>query len=182
MDANPYASLPAVEPGPPADEHIASAGRMRRLAATTLDLAITAIACFMALVFIFIFEDLSGRKLGAMFDPIAAGTFLLVVSVLHLPMLASGRTMGKKLLGLRITRRDGSPAGPARLLFLRHGPHVLGLLIILLFLAGNDARDTSPLGLLLLFPLCLPLGWLLIFREDRRTLFDLLADTKVVRA
>lgn len=75
-----------------------------------------------------------------------------------------GQTVGKLLLGLRITRRDGSAAGFARLAGLRFG---VGALITNVPVVG------IPYALV---------DALLIFRNDRRCLHDLIADTIVVKA
>lgn len=74
-----------------------------------------------------------------------------------------GQTVGKKLLGLRVVRTDGSRAGIARLLFVRY------LL--------NSAFSIVPVvgGIYAL------VDCLLIFRASRKCLHDNLADTIVVK-
>jgi len=77
---------------------------------------------------------------------------------------AFGGTLGKKIMGLRIVRRDGSRASWVRLFFGRGGAAVLPVFIPLL---GS------------LYAL---IDMLLIFRESRQCLHDQIADTIVVTA
>jgi uncharacterized RDD family membrane protein YckC len=76
----------------------------------------------------------------------------------------SGQTIGKKMLGLRIVRSDGSRAGLPRLLFVRAG---LTFALAMIPLIG---------GLIAL------VDSLLIFRPSRQCLHDQFADTIVVSA
>jgi uncharacterized RDD family membrane protein YckC len=77
---------------------------------------------------------------------------------------AFGGTLGKKLMGLRIVRSDGSRAGFVRLFFARGGAAVIPAFIPLVnFVWG--LLDT-----------------LLIFRDSRQCLHDQIADTIVVSA
>jgi uncharacterized RDD family membrane protein YckC len=79
-------------------------------------------------------------------------------------LVRDGQTLGKKLLGVRIVRPDGSRADARRLLGLRYG---IGWLLTLVPVAG---------------PIYALLDALFIFRRDRRCLHDLIAGTIVVRA
>ena len=75
----------------------------------------------------------------------------------------SGQTLAKKMLGIRVVRRDGSHCGLARIFFARYLPvTVLGLIP---FVGGLVSLVDA----------------LLIFRDDRRCLHDEIADTIVVR-
>lgn len=76
----------------------------------------------------------------------------------------AGQTLAKKMLGIRVVRRDGSHCGLARIFFARYLPvAVLGAIPIVGGLVSLvDA--------------------LLIFRDDRRCLHDEIADTIVVKA
>jgi uncharacterized RDD family membrane protein YckC len=76
-----------------------------------------------------------------------------------------GQTIGKRLLGIRIVRGDGSRASLGRIFALRYLPMAL--------LGGLTGH---PGGLVKLVDV------LCIFRDDRRCLHDLIADTRVVRA
>lgn len=87
----------------------------------------------------------------------------VVLFVVDLVLLARyGQTIGKRMLGLRIVRADGSRAGLGRLFWLRTVlPTAIGVIPILGWLFGlGDA--------------------LAIFRADRRTIHDHMADTIVV--
>ncbi len=79
-------------------------------------------------------------------------------------LVKHGQTVGKKLLGLRIVRTDGSRASPARLLGLRYA---IGWLLSAVPLVGGLYA--------LVDSLC-------IFRASRKCLHDTIADTIVVAA
>ena len=93
------------------------------------------------------------------------GSMALFIGVLVGQVLLLGQggwTAGKRLARMRIVRSDGSPAGLARILWLRMTiPFVLSILTCLVF-PIVDA--------------------LFVFRADRRCLHDLIAGTKVVAA
>jgi uncharacterized RDD family membrane protein YckC len=75
-----------------------------------------------------------------------------------------GQTVAKKMLNIRVVRRDGSHCGLARIFFARYLPvTVLGLIP---FIGGLVSLVDA----------------LLIFRDDRRCLHDEIADTIVVKA
>ncbi len=73
----------------------------------------------------------------------------------------TGQTIGKRMMGIRVVRTDGSPVDLVRILFLRN----------LVPMVINAACG--------IFGLVDPL---FIFSEDRRCLHDHIADTKVVTA
>ncbi len=77
---------------------------------------------------------------------------------------AFGGTLGKKLMGLRIVRTDGSRAGFVRLFF------------------GRGAAAVLPGFIPLLGGLYVLVDLLLIFRDSRQCLHDQIADTIVVTA
>lgn len=88
---------------------------------------------------------------------------LVIVNVVMLSV--RGQTIGKLLLGVEVVRfSDGSRAGFLRAFVLRS----LLFFIILIFLP-------------IVGPLLLLADSLMIFRQDRRCLHDLVADTRVVR-
>jgi uncharacterized RDD family membrane protein YckC len=91
---------------------------------------------------------------------IAALVALLVINLYLLHK--SGQSIGKKLVGIHITRTDGSKASLARIVFVRDLPFII-------------------LGVI---PFIQLVAWfvdpLFIFGEGRRCLHDLLADTIVV--
>ncbi|HEX9732584.1 MAG TPA: RDD family protein [Thermoanaerobaculia bacterium] len=91
--------------------------------------------------------------------------FFVPIVLVNVYLLAkSGQTLGKKALGVRIVRYDGSEASLARLLVLRFGlPNTIGMIPFL----------GSFFGLL---------DALFIFGDERRCIHDHFADTKVVLA
>jgi uncharacterized RDD family membrane protein YckC len=78
-------------------------------------------------------------------------------------LMSRGQTVGKKLLGMRIVRPDGSAATPGRIIGLRYA---VGWLLSALPVVG------------MVYAL---VDCLMIFRADRRCLHDLIADTIVVK-
>ena len=94
---------------------------------------------------------------------VLAGIVLtLAVIVVNIVLLASnGQSIGKRLLGIRIVRMDGSPAGFGRIFFLRF--------FLVHVIMGSVAFGLVPL-----------VDTLMIFRDNRRTLHDEIADTHVV--
>lgn len=75
-----------------------------------------------------------------------------------------GQTFGKRMLGIRVVRMDGSRCSVLRWIFLRH--FVTSLIGAIPFLG----------------PFITLVGYLIIFREDSRCLHDHIADTRVVVA
>jgi uncharacterized RDD family membrane protein YckC len=87
------------------------------------------------------------------------GLFLLIQGWL---LVTEGQTVGKKLLGMRIVRKDGSRCTPGRIIGLRYG---VGWLITAVPVVGMAYALADSL---------------LIFRESRQCLHDNIADTIVV--
>src|ERR1700722_7115759 len=89
----------------------------------------------------------------------------LIVLAIDLTLLArNGQTIGKKLLGIKVVRVDGSPVSLFRVFFLRY---VCNTLLTLIPLFGS------------LYSL---VDCLMIFSESRRTVHDRIADTIVIKA
>jgi uncharacterized RDD family membrane protein YckC len=88
---------------------------------------------------------------------------LLFATVNGYLLMTRGQTVGKKLLGMRIVRPDGSAATPGRIIGLRYA---VGWLLSALPVVG------------MVYAL---VDCLMIFRADRRCLHDLIADTIVVK-
>jgi uncharacterized RDD family membrane protein YckC len=86
-----------------------------------------------------------------------------------------GQTIGKRMMGIRVVRTDGSRVAFARYLFLRY----LALVVIctVLGVIGTVVLHFKHLGSLLQLA-----DYLLIFRASRLCLHDNIADTKVVTA
>jgi uncharacterized RDD family membrane protein YckC len=96
---------------------------------------------------------------------VSLGFTLVIFLLINGALLArSGQTVGKRLLKLRIVRRDGSPADFARLFGLRYA---LGWLIGMVPVAGAVYFLVDSL---------------LIFGQARRCLHDRIAGTIVVKA
>lgn len=96
-----------------------------------------------------------------------ATSFLLVVALLVVTILfvaKYGQTVGKRIVGVRVVRTDGSKAGIGRIFWLRN---VVNLLPSLIPFIGA------------IYSL---VDILFIFSDSRRCIHDLIADTKVVRA
>jgi uncharacterized RDD family membrane protein YckC len=89
----------------------------------------------------------------------------LIVLAIDLILLArNGQTIGKKLLGIKVVRVDGSPVSLFRVFFLRY---VCNTILTLIPLFGS------------LYSL---VDALMIFSESRRTVHDRIADTIVIKA
>lgn len=147
-------------------------GRGMRLLAVILD-GIIGCAIIFPVFFIFgstsMFAATDGDAAEAianmkrMYAAMAPGYIVLAV-VQGWSLHAFGGTLGKKILGLRIVRTDGSRAGFVRLFF------------------GRGAAAVVPACIPLLGGLYALVDTLMIFRESRQCLHDQIADTIVVTA
>ncbi len=102
-------------------------------------------------------ENTSGALRGI--AGLLAVLWLLALLGVQLYFAASGQSIGKRILSLRVVRTDGSPASLARIVFLRNG-----VIVLLGSLCGVVSLIDA----------------LMIFGEERRCLHDQLADTIVV--
>ena len=165
--ANPYAAPVARVQDVASGDAMAKASRGARLAAVLLDaVPIMAIAIAAAILVPAIGSGGNGAMSPlAMAVLAAAGISMVAFAIYQLVMLhRHGQTFGKKLMGIRIVRKDGSRAGLGRIFWLRYFvPGVIG--------------NIPLLGAL--FALADPL---FIFGEEKRCLHDLFADTIVVDA
>jgi uncharacterized RDD family membrane protein YckC len=95
-----------------------------------------------------------------------AGAFVAIVliAITTLFVYRNGQTIGKKLLGIKVARSDGSRATLARIFWLRY---LLNTLILFIPLVGGFYSLIDAL---------------MIFGEARRCCHDHIADTIVVRA
>ena len=161
-----------VEPGSLAEGPVL-AGRGQRLVAAILDGLIVSLIIW---PLFFVFGNMSlvapadpaspaqmFSNMGRMFGAMIPG-YLVAGVVQAWSLHAFGGTLGKKLMGLRIVRADGSRAGWVRLFFARGGVCIVPGFIPLLG------------GLYLLIDM------LMIFRDSRQCLHDNIADTIVVTA
>ena len=121
------------------------------------------------------------------FDPKTAGLaffglfFLLIFVVLiawavwNIVLLYRyGQTIGKKALGIRVVRTDGSRVSFARLFFLRW--------LAIAFIGGIVGAIGGTMHFRLAGNFVTLLDYLMIFGTARRCLHDLIADTMVVTA
>jgi uncharacterized RDD family membrane protein YckC len=146
----------------PADRPVL-ASRWERLRASLVDMVISVATWWGALF-------LAGRNPWAApggWEAIALNgllAFVLFAAIHGYTLATSGQTLGKKVVGIRIARRDGSPASLGRLVGLRYGVgYLLGLIPSIGWIYGF-------------------VDSLMIFRDSRRCLHDVIADTIVLKA
>jgi uncharacterized RDD family membrane protein YckC len=156
------------------DEALALASRPARLAAVMLDglLGFIWFAPAYVMNFATLAQQARGNpmavwinfaKTGGWFYVGALGA--LVVLAIDLTLLArNGQTIGKKLLGIKVVRVDGSPVSLYRVFFLRY---VCNTLLTLIPVLGSLYSVVDSL---------------MIFSESRRTVHDRIADTIVIKA
>jgi uncharacterized RDD family membrane protein YckC len=155
------------------------AGRGRRLGAKLLDTLLASLLLMPALIIAVsrmpnqalairngsFARDFYTALLGVGMPLYAGGLVLLLVWIINLVLLSrNGQTIGKKMLGIRIVRTDGSRATLARLFWLR--TFVSGL-FTQVPMVGRFYGLVDVLA---------------IFAGPRRCLHDYLADTIVVKA
>jgi uncharacterized RDD family membrane protein YckC len=139
------------------------AGRGNRLLAAIVDVVIQVVVVFavMALLGLSLWNanpSLTAQAVGFVVGLLA---FLLIQGTL---LVKHGQTWGKRLLGLRIVRPDGTRCSAGRILGLRYG-------------VGFVAGMIPVLGMIYSL-----VDALLIFRASRQCLHDNIADTIVVKA
>ena len=156
---DPYRPPDAVVADPWIEDDRILADRGTRLAARIVDGLLTLAAVVPGFVLMGAFQD--SPEIGVALMLIVGLTFIGYQIYL---LIDRGQTLGKKMLGVRIVRMDGSRVGAARLFFLR-------------FLVPQILASIPFVG-----PFVALGGILVIFQQDRRCLHDHLADTKVVVA
>lgn len=161
---NPYAAPKAqvddkVEPGV-----IELAGRGQRLGAAIID-ALIGIVLAVPIWMILGLSDYMAQGIEPPFAVMLASIVLGFVFfiVVHGYFLRQGQTVGKKLLGIRITDLDDNLVSFWRLIGWRYAPLSASMIIPVV---GN------------FLPL---IDSLFVFRSDRRCIHDLIAGTKVIR-
>ncbi|MDP3069226.1 MAG: RDD family protein [Opitutaceae bacterium] len=106
---------------------------------------------------------------------LGAGLMMLCalgVTVIQAWMLAvRGQSIGKRILGIRVVKTDGSPAGLVNGWLMRE----------LLITAIGIAVSMVPFLGMMLRPAFHLVDWCMIFREDERCLHDQIAGTRVVK-
>ena len=137
------------------------ADRDQRLMAAITDglLLIVSVAAGLAIASQFMAMDLADPDAGLRVQ-VAALISSIPMNVLQWYLITkSGQTIGKKMQRIQIARMDGKPVG---------------------FVHGVALRSWV-LGAVRFIVTCMPiLDCLYIFREDRRCLHDLIADTQVI--
>jgi uncharacterized RDD family membrane protein YckC len=149
------------------DKHgaVELASRGSRLGAVLID-GIIALGLFWLVSLVTPLNLLQSKSFGlTSFKPVTTISGIVLYLLVHGYLLATrGQSIGKILLKIRIVRTDGSPASFQRLAGLRYAlPGLLQLIPALYMVYG--LIDTFS-----------------IFRESRRCLHDLLADTVVIKA
>ena len=164
--ANPYAAPDArIADFTHGDMQVKSS-RGARLGAVLLDsVPIFVLAIVMAVALPATQRAGGGISTAGMVIFIVMGLAVLAFAVYQLVMLhRHGQTFGKRLLGIKIVRNDGSRAGLGRIFWLRYFvPGMIGAIP----LAGPVFGLVDPL---------------FIFGEEKRCIHDLIADTIVVDA
>jgi uncharacterized RDD family membrane protein YckC len=156
------------------DETLALASRGARLAAVMLDGFIGFIGFAPAYItnFTTLVQQSRGNPAAVWINLARTGGWFyvgvlgaLVVLAIDLVLLArNGQTIGKKALGIKVVRVDGSPVSLVRVFLLRY---VLNTFLTLIPVAGS------------LYSL---VDCLMIFSASRRTVHDRIADTIVIKA
>ena len=161
---NPYAASKGVALDVPVSAgELASRGA--RLGAAIIDGIVLSVLIWPVLFFVFNLTPtiMVGLGFGAKLL-ISIGGALLYIAVNGYLLNKGGQTVGKKLVGIRVVRSDGSKADVVLLIVRRFlPPHVAGLIPVV----------GSFVGLI---------DVLFIFRQNRLCLHDQIADTKVVNA
>jgi uncharacterized RDD family membrane protein YckC len=154
----------AVNDVPEATDGLVLGSRGQRLLAAVIDVMVSLAAFFLARAVTpwDPFAETRDYFSLSLRDP--AMGFVLFLLLNGYLLATQGRTIGKRLIGLRIVRSDGSPVSFGRMIGLRYG--VFSLLNVLPALGQLVGIVDS---------LC-------IFRASRRCLHDELADTVVIKA
>ena len=159
---NPYAA-PAARVTDEQTAELVKSSRWIRLGAVLLDSAVIVVpAILLAIALPAAGLDQRGSAaMNILFGVLGLGIIAFVIYQFYL-LYANGQTLGKKLLGIKIVRSDGSRAGFWRIIGLRYFlPGLIGAIP----LVG------------VVFSLADPL---FIFGETKRCLHDMIADTIVV--
>jgi uncharacterized RDD family membrane protein YckC len=154
-----------VEDIPAASEGIRLATRWQRVWAVSVDTALV-IGLLAAVTWLTPY-NLFGESDASLWTPellSSAASFVLFIAANGWLLVRHGQTLGKRLLGIRIVRPDGTMASAARLVGLRYG-------------IGSLVNTVPAIGMI----------WALfdsvaIFRRSRRCLHDSIADTIVIVA
>ena len=151
-----------------ADGDAELAGLLERLGAAIIDAlilgSILMLIIFLALPSIFM-QPNPGIVASIGAGLLSAVIYFALYAAINGMFLVNGQTVGKKLVGIKIVRTDGTPATVARILFLRLAPLQLAGALIPVIGGIVGLVDV-----------------LLIFRQSRKCLHDNIADTIVIKA
>lgn len=94
-------------------------------------------------------------------------------------MSRDGQSLGKKIMGIRVLKSDGNNPGFGGTVLIREvaWSFIVGIIVIAVMLAVNETGGNL-ISLLIAF-----INFIMLFsvKRDRRTLYDMLADTVVVK-
>jgi uncharacterized RDD family membrane protein YckC len=167
MDVNPYAAPGAVVEDVGAlsasDLESRKASRGQRLGAAMLDGVMIGVGAMLTVFSVGFAAETSGAPNIALIlvgSLIMIGLFVTNCILLH----RNGQTLGKRIVGIKVVRGDGSRIGLGRIILLRVIPISLlgGIPVIGGFISLADS--------------------LMIFGPERRCLHDIFADTIVISA
>jgi uncharacterized RDD family membrane protein YckC len=167
--ANPFTPPNASIDAPPQAVSVgALAERGARLAAVLLDFLCVVPAAVLVGVFAYV---LGSRSNGAPISPLAfvwagvGGLYFLGLAIFQTYLLSTrGQTLGKRWMGVKVVKLDGSAPGFVHAVLLR---------IFVNGLIGGIPKVGAAYSLV---------DILMIFRDDRRCVHDLIAGTRVVKA
>lgn len=148
------------------DAGSAPAERSTRLGASLLDALIALVVVYVPVLLAAFIVSAGDRSAIAMVAGVVVGLsgFLVWAYFTFLNVKRTGQSLGKKILGIKVVRTNGSPASVGRIFWLRN---IANALISAIPILG------AVYGLVDL---------LFIFTESRQCLHDKLADTIVVKA
>lgn len=160
---NPYRAPAASLEAQPAPQGIELAGRMERFGAAFIDGMISMALVLPVMYFSGYFDHPSSESFLATLG-MQAASLALYFLVNGYFLKQSGQTLGKKMLGIKITDMHNNVPPLLRILTLRYLPWsaIAAVPVVGLFIPMIES--------------------LLIFRADRRCLHDLIAGTRVVKA
>jgi uncharacterized RDD family membrane protein YckC len=152
MAVNPYAA-PSADLNAGVSTDAPLAGRGARLGAVFID-GLLFVVPYLLIVF--------GGKAESSILLLVGGLAVLGLAIFQIyKAVTTGQTIGKKLVGVKVVKLDGSPVDFVSMFVMR-------------MLVGQ--------GLLGIIPLYGLIDPLFIFREDHRCIHDLVASTKVIDA
>jgi uncharacterized RDD family membrane protein YckC len=169
--SNPY-SPPSAPVRDIAEGTTEPGGRGERLGATLLDGLIGSLLIYVPFLVVVGASGLIGSNGQPDFKVLLSAAALmsllpgaLIYAVITIWLVArNGQTIGKKLVGIKVVRTNGTKAGLGRIFWLRN---VIITLISMIPIVG---------GIVALVDI------LLIFRDSRKCLHDQIADTIVIKA